>query len=135
MHDRDLATALREGGVSRRQALEYLGALGVGFALMPVGSRAKADEDQALSFTWSGYDVPELFGAYAAKHGGPPEFSLYADGNEAFNKVRAGFKADIAHPCIYDIPRWVEAGVAAPIDTARLSNWPNLVSSMVELPN
>jgi spermidine/putrescine transport system substrate-binding protein len=135
MHDRDLATALREGGVSRRQAFEYLGALGIGLALMPVGARARAAEGQALSFTWSGYDVPELFGAYAAKHGAPPDFSLYADGNEAFNKVRAGFKADIAHPCIYDIPRWVEAGAVRPIDTAKLSNWPNLVSSLVELPN
>lgn len=131
----DLATALRGGRVSRRQALEYLGALGVGLSLMPLGARARAAEGQALSFTWSGYDVPELFGSYIAKHGAPPDFSLYGDGNEAFNKVRGGFAADIAHPCIYDVPRWVEAGAIQPIDTARLSNWPNLVSSMVDLPS
>ena len=73
-------------------------------------------------FTWSGYDVPEAHPAYDAKYGAP-DMPLFSDEEEAFQKLRAGYQVDIAHPCSGRINRWRSANLLQPIDTSKLSNW------------
>lgn len=108
--------------VPRRAALRALGASGLGLLTLPLLSRP-SHAAQATYFTWSSYDVPEFFGPYRAKHGANPETPLFGDAEEAFQKLRAGFVADVVHPCSTDVPRWRDAGVIQPIDVSKLSNW------------
>ena len=42
---------------------------------------------------------------------------------EAFQKVRAGFRADLGHPCSQSVVKWRNADLIVPIDTSRLKNW------------
>ncbi|TCL71168.1 extracellular solute-binding protein [Rhizobium sp. BK251] len=74
-------------------------------------------------FDWSGYEDPAFHPAYTTKHGTEPDFSFFADEEEAFQKLRSGFKADIAHPCSQSIAKWREAGLLEPLDTSKLTYW------------
>jgi spermidine/putrescine transport system substrate-binding protein len=67
--------ALRSGHLSRRDFNKMLSAAGVSLVAMPVASKmaSAAAADQATFFTWGGYDVPEAYGPYIAKHGEPPK--------------------------------------------------------------
>ncbi|MBR0557916.1 extracellular solute-binding protein [Ciceribacter sp. L1K23] len=79
--------------------------------------------DNIVIFDWSGYEDPAFHPAYAAKHGEEPEFSFFGDEEEAFQKLRSGFKADLAHPCSQSVSKWRDAGLLEPLDTAKLENW------------
>ncbi|MFN6951833.1 MAG: PotD/PotF family extracellular solute-binding protein [Albidovulum sp.] len=79
---------------------------------------------------WGGYDSPEYFETYVAKYGAQPNFSIFAGEEDALAKVLAGFAADVMHPCNCSVARFVNAGVAKPIDTARLSHWADLFPAL-----
>jgi len=111
---------MSQGRISRRDVMRSAAAFGVGMTLMPTRSRA---EEQLTVMEWSGYDQPDFFKSYVEKHGAPPAFSIFANEDEALQKVRGGFNADAVHPCTYSVGFFVEAGLTKPIDTARLSHW------------
>ncbi len=120
----------REGKLSRRQFSTLLSATGISLLASPVFSRPAAAGDEALYFTWGGYDIPELFGQYREKHGVDPDFAVYGDSDEGLAKMRAGYVVDVAHPCNQGLPKWVELGMVAPIDTSKLTNWGDVVPSL-----
>jgi spermidine/putrescine-binding protein len=117
---------MAQGKLTRRQMMAGAGAFGVGMALMSRMARA----DPLVCLEWAGYDTPDHFGSYVAKHGSPPSFSIFANEDEAVQKVRAGFNADIMHPCTYSVVRFTEAKLTSPIDTSRLSNWPDVIPAL-----
>ena len=106
----DQLHALRSGQLSRRAFNRSLFALGISTVMIPVLPRraTAAPEDHATWFTWGGFDVPEYFDEYVAKHGELPNFSTYGSAEEALNKMQSGFVPDIAMPCLSDVPRWSE---------------------------
>ena len=126
---------LESGQMSRRKFNQILGAAGVSLVMPPVISRtaAAAAADQATYFTWGGYDVPEMFAPYIAKHGEPPNFAAFGGSEEALTKMRAGYVVDVAHPCNQGIPRWVATGLFRTVDTNKMSNWGDVVPSLYEL--
>ncbi|MCE8007715.1 extracellular solute-binding protein [Aestuariivita sp.] len=132
----DQLGAVREGKLSRRKFTKGLLAAGVAMATMPATSRrAMASvDDEATFFTWGGYDIPELFQPYEAKHGTPPNFAIFGGSEEALTKMRGGFVVDVAHPCNSGMPRWVQSGLFQPIETSRLSNWADVMPELVALP-
>lgn len=117
---------LSRGAVTRRQAMRSAAAFGVAFAFLP---KARAAEPLTC-MEWSGYDNPTYFGPFVKKHGSPPNFSIFAAEDDALAKVRAGFSADIMHPCNYSVGRFVEAGLTLPVDTAKLSNWKDVFPAL-----
>ena len=119
---------MAQGKLTRRQMMAGAGAFGVGMTLMSRSRMAKADPLVCLE--WAGYDTPDHFGSYVKKYGAPPSFSIFANEQEAVQKVRAGFNADIMHPCTYSVVRFTEAKLTAPIDTTKLSNWPDVIPAL-----
>ncbi len=135
MEKMEFLDRLAEGTLSRRRFAQALASAGLAMVAMPVAPRLLRAEDQATFFTWSGYDDPGFFPAYVEKHGGNPNMPIFSDEEEeGFQKLRAGFTVDVAHPCSGRIERWRSAGVIQPIDTARLSNWPNVFDALKNLP-
>lgn len=126
MSEKRILDDLVSGRLSRRNFGRALAAAGVGFAVMPVLSRPARAAEEATIFTWAGYDRPELYQAYTEKHGSPPEIAVFAQEEEALQKLRAGFQADVLHPCTYSVPRWRDAGALQPVDTSRLTHWPDI---------
>jgi spermidine/putrescine transport system substrate-binding protein len=117
---------MAQGKLTRRQMLTGAGAFGIGMTVLPRLAKA----DPLVCMEWAGYDTPDHFGSYVAKHGSPPNFSIFANEDEALQKIRAGFNADIMHPCTYSIVRFTEAKLTVPIDTTKLSNWPDVIPAL-----
>src|SRR5690606_36679053 len=88
--------------------------------------------DSLTVFDWSGYEDPELHPGYAAKHG-EPDFAFFGDEEEAFQKLRSGFKADLAHPCSQSVVKWREAGLLEPLDTSKLTFWNDTVPGLMSM--
>ncbi|MCB1472936.1 MAG: extracellular solute-binding protein [Rhodobiaceae bacterium] len=95
-----------------------------GLLLVPA---ARAADPDLVVFDWSGYEDPEFYKSYTEKYGQPPQFSFFGDEEEAFQKLRAGFKADLAHPCSQSVVKWHEAGLLEPFDTARIPAWNDIM--------
>ncbi|WP_367647847.1 extracellular solute-binding protein [Ruegeria arenilitoris] len=106
-------------------------ALGATFASLLSGT---AMAEQITVFDWSGYDDPGFFGAYVEKYGEAPNFSFFADDHEGFNKLRSGFKADLAHPCTSVIGKMRATDMLSPIDVSRLEAWGDLLPTLANLP-
>lgn len=94
---------------------------------------AQADEELVV-FDWAGYEDPNFFQAYVEKYGGPPTFAFFGDEEEAFQKMRAGFTPDLAHPCSQSVAKWREAGLLAPLDTSKIEAWDDLMQGFREMP-
>lgn len=90
---------------------------------------ALADDAELTIFDWAGYEDPSFFQGYVDKHGAAPTFAFFGDEEEAFQKLRSGFRADAAHPCSQSVPKWMEAGLLAPLDTSRIERWDELEAS------
>ena len=94
----------------------------------------RAEDGWLYLFTWNGYELPELHPAFTEKYGREPDSSFYADNDEALEKVRAGFDADIVCPSGSTVIRWIHAGLIEPIDVGRLSHWPDMFEPAPEHP-
>jgi spermidine/putrescine transport system substrate-binding protein len=135
MEKNELIDLMGEGRLKRRDVLKGLSAMGISLVMAPAMSRmAKAAAaDQATFFTWGGYDVPDAYGPYIAKHGEPPNLAVFGGSEEGLTKMLAGYVVDVAHPCNQAIPRWIATGLFQPLDTSRLSNWPNIMPELWNL--
>ena len=102
-------------------------ALGAGMALA-------ADSDVTV-FDWAGYEDTAFHPAYTEKHGDSPVFTFFGDEDEAFEKLRAGFKADLAHPCSQNTVKWREAGLLQPLDTSRIEAWNDILPGLKSMKN
>ena len=91
-------------------------------------------ESQVTLFQWEDYNADPFLAGYEARYGKKPATMIFADEDEAFAKMRAGFKPDVMGPCYYEFPRWREAGLLKPIDTSKLKNWNKLSPTLRELP-
>ena len=107
-------------------------------ALLLVGSwlllRPHEGNGPVTLFQWQDYMEPPFLAGYEKATGEKPAITIFADEDEAFSKMRAGFKPDVMGPCYYEFPRWQEAGLLAPIDVTRLKNWNKLSPTLRNLP-
>jgi len=90
--------------------------------------------DTPVLFQWEDYRDAPFLEEYRTRYGETPPISIFADEDEAFAKLRAGFKPDVMGPCYYEFPRWQEAGLLQPIDVAKLKNWNKIAPVLRELP-
>ena len=95
----------------------------VAVAAMNVYGPASAADSELVVFDWGGYEDEMFFQDYMQKYGDAPTYSFFSDEEEAFQKVRAGFRADLGHPCSQSVVKWRNAGIIKPIDTSRLKNF------------
>jgi putative spermidine/putrescine transport system substrate-binding protein/spermidine/putrescine transport system substrate-binding protein len=94
---------------------------------------AIAEDGGITVFDWAGYEAPEFHQKYTEKNGGEPTFTFFGDEDEAFEKLRAGFKADLAHPCSQSVLKWREAGLIEPLDTSKIAGWNDLLPGLMAM--
>ncbi|MEM7172922.1 MAG: extracellular solute-binding protein [Pseudomonadota bacterium] len=133
MDIKDTIKRLHNRDISRRDLGKAFAAAGITAAAMPIASKPLLANDEAIYYTWAGYDVPEMWPGYVEKYGVEPQLPTFGDAEEGFTKVRAGFEVDLMHPCSNNIPRWRDAGILQPIDVSRLSNWPDVIPGLKEV--
>ncbi|MDH6233227.1 spermidine/putrescine transport system substrate-binding protein [Mesorhizobium soli] len=107
-----------------------------GLALLAASFAVPASAGDKLQyFTWSGYELPEFNQSFLAQHPDSVEFTMFGDDDDAFTKVKAGFRPDIAHPCYDKVARWNKEGLLQPIDTKRIKNWDSIFPVLKNLPD
>lgn len=129
---------LCDGRLTRRQAHRIMASFGIGttaVATMGGGALAETADEHPVFFTWVGYDAPEFLVHYIAEYGSEPTYTFFADEDEAFAKMRAGFNPHVTFPCGPSLKLWNDAGLLAPIDTSLLSNWPDVFEVFKNAPN
>jgi spermidine/putrescine transport system substrate-binding protein len=129
----EISERLADGTLSRRCLNRLLAAAGLTAVTVPVVRRPARAQEQARYLTWSVYQNPGFFPDYVGKHGANPDLSTLAGEAENLQTLRSGTSVDVAHPCNRDVGRWYAAGVLQPIDTTRLSHWPDLFESLTTL--
>jgi spermidine/putrescine transport system substrate-binding protein len=97
-------------------------------------ARSADDEPGNLTiYDYQGYEVPDLWTAYAAKYPGKdPKWSFLPSDAEALSKINAGFKSDVLHPCSAFIQDYVSTGEFQPWDPSLISNFADLNPALVE---
>ncbi len=85
-------------------------------------------------FQWEDYNQPPVLADYVKAYGEKPNTVNFADEDEAFAKMKGGFRPDVMGACYYEFPRWRDAGLLRPIDTSRLKNWNKLSPTLRHLP-
>ena len=113
--------------------LSRLLAIGAGVIAL-AGCDNNQSSPPPILFQFEDYMDPPFFADYEKTYSDKPTYAIYADEDEAFAKMRAGYKPDVMGPCYYEFPRWKEAGLIAPIDTSKLKNWDRLSPLLRNLP-
>lgn len=131
-----------KAGMTRRELQKALGAVGLGLVTMPITARAQDEtaeapaypqDDELTVFEWAGYELPDFHKAYIDKYGKTPTFTFFGEEEEALQKMRSGFRADVSHPCTYSTARWRDAGLLKPIDTSRIDHWSGIFPNLLTL--
>ncbi|MEL6551621.1 MAG: extracellular solute-binding protein [Pseudomonadota bacterium] len=98
---------------------KYLGSA----ALVGLASTALAEDPELLVLDWSGFEEEGFYGAYLEEHGVAPSFSFFGEEEEAFQKLRSGFRADVSHPCPHSVQKWRDAGLIEPWDISQIPSY------------
>ena len=122
-------TSITDTSGLRRRITALLGTIVLALGSYTLLSASVLAEEAKL-FSWGGYDMEGFHGAYVAKHGEMPIVSFFTDEDTAFVKVKSGFNPDVTAICTNEIPRWRDAGLLQTIDEGRLSNFPEIISSL-----
>ncbi|MEM7295244.1 MAG: polyamine ABC transporter substrate-binding protein, partial [Pseudomonadota bacterium] len=75
-------------------------------ALALIAGVSFAADPELLVLDWSGFEEEGFYAAYAEKHGIAPTYSFFGEEEEAFQKLRSGFRADVSHPCSQSVEKW-----------------------------
>jgi spermidine/putrescine transport system substrate-binding protein len=100
----------------------------------PSGDSKTAASKPVSLFQWEDYMNPPFYADYQKTYNEKPNIAIFADEDEAFAKMRAGYKPDVMGPCYYEFPRWREAGLLQPIDVSKLKNWNKISPILRNLP-
>ncbi len=84
---------------------------------------AFAEDPELLVFDWSGFEEPDFYSKYTSDVGMAPSFAFFGEEEEAFQKLRSGFRADVSHPCSQSVEKWRAAGIIEPWDISKIPSY------------
>ncbi|WP_394177717.1 polyamine ABC transporter substrate-binding protein [Yoonia maritima] len=95
-------------------------------SLAALTTAAAAQDADLLVFDYSGFEDPAFHSAYVEQHGDGPTFAFFGDEDEAFQKIRSGFQADVAHICAGSVSKWTESGIIDAWDISKVTAYGDL---------
>ena len=90
-------------------------------SVLALSVAAHAADPDFTVLDWAGWEIDGMLQPYVDQHGQKPSYVFFADDDEAFQKVSSGFKADVVHPCAAAVPRYIDAGLLAPVIDSRFA--------------
>jgi len=124
---------------TRRRIVKAVALVCVGVvASLLTSCQPATDETAAVKLSvleWSGFEKPKFYPDYTASYGGPPEFTIFAHTNDALQRMRAGYRVDVAHLCTGQMAEARDAGLIKPIDTSRIPRWGEITPELLDLPD
>lgn len=105
-----------------------LGATALG--LVAAGAATAQDAD-LLVFDYPGFEDPAYHQSYVEKNGASPTFAFFGDEEEALQKLRSGFRADVSHVCAGSVSKWEQSGILEPWDVSKITAFNDLNADLV----
>lgn len=99
-------------------------------AFCALTTASAAQDADLLILDYPGFENPDFHVGYVEKHGDSPSFSFFGDEDEAFQKIRSGFQADVAHICAGSVSKWTESGIIEPWDVNNIPAYADLDSNL-----
>jgi len=134
MKHKEMIELLRSGKLSRRQMMSTLASVGVGVTaagMMPRGAAAASTDMKLLE--WNGYEGPAFHPEYTAEYGGEPDVTFFSETEDAYQKMKAGFDADLVHPCTGGVAKFKDGGLIKPLDIGRIPRWNEIIPSLLDV--
>jgi len=95
---------------------------------------ASDDNNTNLSLLeWNGYQHPEYYPEYVAKYGEVPEYSFFAQADDALKRMRMGYRVDLVHLCVRQVPEARDTGLIKPLETDRISRWNEITPELLDM--
>jgi spermidine/putrescine transport system substrate-binding protein len=129
----DPASRMAETSGRRRGRLNRIGLLSLA-ALLLIERAIAAPSERLTYFAWPGWGDAAFEEPYIEKYGSGPRVVNFSGTDEAFTRLEAGFKADIAHPCLPDIKKWKDAGLIQPLDRSKIHDWNDFFPALRDAP-
>ncbi|MEX0807562.1 MAG: extracellular solute-binding protein [Dongiaceae bacterium] len=126
---------LQRTALSRRQLAKTAAAAGLALVTMPVVMKPAQSAGGVTYLTWSGYELEGFHTPFIEKYGGPPDFAIFANQEEAVQKVNGGFTPDLVHPCSETVIRWRQADLIQPFDLSKIDAWDDIWPDLKGLKN
>ncbi len=82
---------------------------------------------------WNGYQHPQFHQEYLDKYGKAPNFTFFAQADDALKRMRAGYKADLVHLCVRQLNEARDSGLIEPIDTSRIARWKDVEPALLDI--
>lgn len=92
-------------------------------SLTALATASFAEDADLLVFDWSGFEEDGFYQEYIEAHGEGPTFAFFGEEEEAFQKLRSGFRADVSHPCSQSVEKWRAAGLIEPWDITQIPRY------------
>jgi len=105
--------------------MKFLTLLGA-VSIAALGTSLAAQDAELMVFDYSGFEKPEHHAGYIEQHGASPTFAFFGDEDEAFQKIRSGFQADVAHICAGSVTKWQDSGLLDAWDTTKIPAYGDL---------
>jgi spermidine/putrescine transport system substrate-binding protein len=84
-----------------------------------------------LVFDYSGFEISDYHQPFIDTYGASPDFVFFGDEDEAFQRLLAGFRADVTHICAGSVPRWQASGLIEPWDHAQIDAFDTLNADLI----
>jgi len=111
-------------------ALASATAMTTAIGLLASAGALAAQDAGLLVFDYPGFEDPAFHSKYKETHGASPTFAFFGDEEEAFQKLRSGFRADVSHVCAGSVTKWIEADMLEAWDTARITVFDDLDANL-----
>jgi len=117
-----------------RRMVKSFAIVGVAASLLTSCEEA-ADRTDLTLLEWSGYQQPQYYPEYVAKYGGQPEYTFFAEAEDALKRMRTGYQVDLVHLCTGQMAEAKDAGLIKPLDIERIPRWSNITPELLDLPD
>jgi len=120
--------------ISPQRIVRAFALLGTGAAVSLLLSCQKASDDTNLSILeWSGYQHAQYHPEFNARYGGQPGVALFADEEDALQRMRNGYRVDLVHLCAGQIPAARDGGLIKPLEIDRIPRWGDITPELLEM--
>lgn len=91
------------------------------------------EEDNLAVMEWAGYEKTRYHADYFAKYQKEPDYTFFADQEDAIQRMRTGYRVDLVHLCAEQVAVSRDAGLIKPLDISRIPEWGNITPELLEL--
>jgi len=122
--------------LAQHRIINALALAGIGMVAGLLTSCQEPADDASLALLdWNGYQYPYYYPEYIAKYGKEPEYTFFAEVEDALRRLRTGYPVDLVHLCPGNMAEARDAGLIRPLEPDRIPRWGEITPELLDLPD